>query len=142
MTEKRYTIGGREFAQPPLVLGQFQKLLELLVGIPVPKSDSALSIVMALGDRLPIILATVLVEPGAGDFSDRDMELEAAFMRDHMEVAVAMEVAEDFFAVNRVSLLLERSGRIREKIAPTASPILSSPLPEATSQNETGPCGT
>lgn len=60
----RYEFGGKTWVQRPLVLGQIQQLLTVIRGLQLPIGSGVLELVEALGDRLPVALAIVLVEDG------------------------------------------------------------------------------
>lgn len=144
MTEKVYVIGGIEFTQPPLVLGQLQQLLAVMEGVAIPRAGSALAIVAGMGEKLQEALAVVLVADGEAP-EGRDLVERAGWLRDHVDLVTAAEVVEDFFGCNRISLLLAIVARIREKIElpkPTPLPTSAAPSPQETSPSGDGSCGT
>ncbi|MFH1984121.1 MAG: hypothetical protein ABIL58_19960 [Pseudomonadota bacterium] len=142
MTQKTYEIDGRAFEHRPLVLGQLRQLIEVISGMAMPDDMNPLGIVHALGERLPRALAVVLVDTGCHDLAGRDIDELSAFMDNHMEIDAAVEVAEDFLQLNRVSSLAARLGKLVGLAMPTPSPSSAPSAAAETSQKETGPCGT
>ena len=62
--QKSYKIGDKTWTQRPLVLGQIQQLLTVIKGMSIPLGAGVLQLIEAVGDRIPVALAIVLVEEG------------------------------------------------------------------------------
>ncbi|MDA8104657.1 MAG: hypothetical protein M0Z71_04690 [Nitrospiraceae bacterium] len=143
MSEKRefkYTIGGKTYMQRPLVLGQIMQLMALLKGLVIPKGIGALGLVSLLGDRLPEAIAVVLVPEGVV-LKDKDISALAEDIGFEIEPDTAIEVVENFFDLNPLSLILQKLSGMAEKIAGKIV-ATSSVTSSASSPGETLPDGT
>lgn len=109
ITEKghRYTIGGRHYTHRPLVLAQWEQLIELLKGTNIPLRSGVMGMITALGDKLPQALAVCLTEEGKSP-KDKDVEALAQEIRYALTAEMAMEIIDDFFALNPLPLILEK----------------------------------
>lgn len=136
--EKTYVIGDKEYIQKPLVLGQIKQLLDLLAGVSIPADATALGMVSAIGDKLPLALAIVLSEKGK---SLRGKDIPA--LADEIEFAISpeqtLEVTDDFFLINPISSVLEKAAAMMEKLPDRIGRETGIPtgLPNSASLSET-----
>lgn len=109
--QKEYDIDGRAFVQRPLVLGQLQQLLRVLNGIAVPEQLTLATLLDALGGRLYTAIAVAITEK---DCSPRDKNIEelAAELEWKLDADTLLEIVDDFFALNPISSLLEKIGKL------------------------------
>ena len=113
--EFKYEIGGKRYAQKPLVLGQYRQLIKLLENVTIPADVTPMGFIFAIGDSLPKALATVLIEDGTS-LKDKDIEALAEELELNMDSDLVMTVAADFFDCNQISSLLGKLGQTVEKI--------------------------
>lgn len=135
--EKYYLIGDKAYVQRPLVLGQIKQLLAALKGVSIPVNVTTIGLIAALGDALPAILAIVLTEDGAS-LKGKNISVMAEEISFSISPETTLQVIEDFFDCNPIPLLLERIGkmtdRMMQKIADGSTMSASSSQGE-TSQN-------
>jgi hypothetical protein len=150
---RRYTIGGKAYVQKPLVLGQFRQLLDLLKGTSIPANAGVVGVIVALGDKVPVALAIVLVEDGKSSdeeekyLKERDIEALAAGVEFAITPGMVLEVIDDFLACNPLSSHLEKVAGMMGWIArmmpamTTGSPNSASSSPTETLLNAIGSPG-
>lgn len=107
MNRYEYNIGGIKYIQRKLVLSQVKDLFEALETVEIPKTSNMFAIIKAIGDKLPLILSIILTPTGVR-IEDKNQEEIAEALKTNLEMDKAVEVIEDFFALNRISLLLEK----------------------------------
>ena len=146
-----YTIGGKTYIQKPLVLGQVNQLMAVLRGTSFPQTDDMFVLVSALGNKLPMALAIVLIpsppegegwgEGGLGRYlMDRDLKAIADELEFSIDPVTPLQVADDFFDCNPIVSLLEKFGALGTKLrsrietaklgsikSPSSSPAETSP---------------
>jgi hypothetical protein len=133
--EYRYEIDGKIYIQRALVLGQISQIIEILKGIEIPSTIDALGVVKLLENKLPDVLAIVLVEEGT-KLKDKDLAELVETLRESMSIETAIEVTENFFDLNRIASVFEKLTGIMTLIRPlktkkqTGSETPSSPSPE------------
>lgn len=130
-----YRIGGKNFWQGPLVLGQVEHLLPLVDGLTF-SSGNAEDLAKALGPRLYQALACVLIEDGQqpGDLVDLldqgKLEERAIFFRKNIAWNVAAEVVSSFFSCNPITsmsgLLAKFNRAVTGDLASASKPITPS----------------
>lgn len=126
MTEKKYDIGGKNYSQKPLVLGQLRQLLEILKGVALPANMDTLALVNAMSDRLPAALAVVLIPEGTSSLRDKDLDALAAEIEFAISPEQTLEVVEDFFDCNPLPSLLNKLGMAAGKIQQQLMPKMES----------------
>lgn len=112
----KYEIGGVVFWQEKLRLGQINQLISLLKEVNIPTEATAIKLITALGDKLPLAIAIVLHKPEV-KLKDKDIKEVADEIEFEMSPELALEVIEDFFDLTPISSLLEKVGKTVEKIA-------------------------
>ena len=130
---KKYEIDGQTYVQKPLVLGQVRQLLDALEGITIDPAVGTLGIVRALGNRLPQVVAIVLTQDGQSP-AGKDLEAAAEGVGFNISPEQVLEVLEDFFVCNPLSLLLDRLAGFIEEVTPK---IIGSINSSASSPEET-----
>ena len=143
VTIKKYLIGEKKYEQRPLVYGQVRQLQEVLEGLRLTAAFDRAQLLSALGDRVALALAVVLIPEGG---SPRGKDLPA--LADEIEFAITPEqvfqVVDDFFTCNPIaSLLVRLKGmieNIREKVKTGLTKPSASSL-EETSHGETESSG-
>lgn len=131
-----YQINGKPYTQRPLVLGQSRQLLDLLSGVRITDLSAA-GLIESVGDKLPEVLAVVLIPEGCQRIKDRDLAAIAADVEE-AGLSVVLDVVTDFFGCNQLSLLLGRLGNLIEQLtAATGSNALYASSPMETSPNGT-----
>jgi len=144
-----YKIGNKKYVQRRLVMGQVDQLLDALEGIKLSGSVNPLDIQKALGDKIYLALAIVLVEEGKSPKRDIDELRELA---SEIQWAILpeqeIEVIENFFDCNPIVSILERLPEIAKGLIMGLSGLLgivsatqSSSLPKGTSAEETPSSG-
>lgn len=128
MTEKKYVIGGKIYLQRPLVLGQYQQLLNILGDIAIPANADIPAMIAVMGALAPAALAVVLTPaplwrrvirwlPSPRRKNIKALAAKIEFVITPEQI---VEVVEDFFDCNPLPLLLERltkvAGENMEKI--------------------------
>jgi len=121
MDTKYYDIGGKQFYQERLCLGQrnwvFHQLKEIRFDPATVKTDYefAIAILGALGERLAWVYAAILIpaHETRDDFvrrmkNNRQREEAVSFLECHLEETQESEIWLDFFCVNEISSLLDR----------------------------------
>jgi hypothetical protein len=137
-TEYLYKIGEVEYRMKPLVLGQISRLMKLLEGVVLPEDSNVLSMVSALGDKLPMAFAIIFHIPNI-PLKEKNLEAIANDLEFELSPEMTMEIVEDFFDCTPISLLAEKMGKTIEKIGEkmtigSKKSVSSSPV--ETSQNE------
>jgi hypothetical protein len=93
---KEYTISGIKYYQQSLVIGQLSRLMAEMQGIRIAEI-TPMGLIMAVGDRLPRLMACVLIPDGA---TAREVNIdrlaEELFGAD---LDAALEVVADFLAM-------------------------------------------
>lgn len=148
MEEKHYSIGGREYVQRRIVLGQLQLLLPLIGSVEITQGTVP-ELIGLIGEGLPRAMAVVLLEEGSGvreACKPEALQDRTEALQWDMTPEIAVEVAEDFFECNRASSLFEKiSSKLQSLVIPTEDPSISSPssTPPAreTSRDESTPSG-
>jgi len=112
----KYEIGGVVYEQKKLVLGQINQLIGLLKEVNIPAEATAMNLITALGDKLPLAIAIVLHKPEV-KLKDKDIKEVADEIEFEMSPELALEVIEDFFDLTHISSLLEKVGKTVEKVA-------------------------
>ncbi len=140
---KKYLIGEKKYEQRPLVFGQVRQLQEILQGLRLQATFDQAQLLTALGDRLPLALAVVLILEG-GSAKGKDLPELADEIEFTISPEQVFQVIEDFFTCNPIASLLVRLkgvlGTIREKIS-TGLQKPSASLPEETSAEESESSG-
>jgi hypothetical protein len=106
-----YDIDGRAFVQRPLVMGQIQQLLRILDGIALPEPITLASLLDALGGRLYAAIAVAITEKGCSP-RDKNIDELAAEFEWKLDADTLLEIVDDFFALNPVSSLLGKIGKM------------------------------
>lgn len=147
MTEKyQYEIGGKTYTQAPLVLGQLQQLMKLLEGVVFPGELTTLRLIEAVGSKMSRAIAIVLKEENV-PLKDKEIDSLTTQIESELSLELAIQVIEDFFDCNPIPFLLERLGKMAEKInqslteKKTGLTNSSVSLQEGTSQNGTQSSG-
>ena len=140
-----YKIGGNNYIQKPLVLGQIRQLTNLLQGVLISPNADIMSLVASLGDKLSQAIAISLIPEGV-TLRDKDNDAISAEIEFEISPEQAIEVIEDFFSCNPIVSLLKRLDGTAEKIAGqiskgTTLKKSASSSPEATLQKETPSSG-
>src|SRR5574343_513048 len=136
-----YEINGKIFKQKPLVLGQVRQILPIFKGLSMPNTTDMTGFVEAIGDKMPHLLAIVLVEEGT-DIRQKNLEELASFLEFNITAEQTIQSVEDFFGCNPIASLLGKlSGMMNLMTAKIGSKQPASTFQEATSQNETQSCG-
>ena len=118
MSQKTYTINGKEYYQKPLVIGQVMPLLDMLEGVEILEL-TVTGLLRALGNNLPVALAVVLYPTGV-NLEDKDIESLSKEFRETLEVNVALEVIDDFLACNPLSSISARMRDVMFKLIEVA----------------------
>lgn len=134
---RRYLINKKTYIQKPLVLGQIKQLTDAMSGITIDMSLGILGIVSALGNKLPIILAAVLIPEGT-NAKERAIDAIAADLKENCDVVTAIEVIEDFFTCNPTALVLQKLAGAMKEMSPLLTGLRMSP---ASSLQEISPNG-
>lgn len=101
MDPKKYTINGKVYTQKPLVIGQADQMLELLQGVELT-ALTPISIIQAMGGRIPMAAAIVLTPEGI-KIRDKDLNALEDEFAENLELETALEVAADFLSFNPLS---------------------------------------
>lgn len=113
----KYTIGGKEYEQKQLVLGQYRQLSKALKTVSIPVDATMQELVTLVIGELPEALAIVL-NPAGVALKDKDIPALTTEISFSIEAEQALQVITDFFACNRTPSLLqalhETIDRIRE----------------------------
>lgn len=110
--EYRYqTIDGRQFVQRRLVLGQMEQLVDVMRDVKWPSFDNfnLLSFYEAIGGKLPVALAVVLVESGK-DLREKDVDSLADDLRYSMPLDEGVRALKDFFVLNPTASIARSLG--------------------------------
>lgn len=129
----RYTINEKQYIQKPIVLGQIRQLTESLGGLTLDLSQDIMGIINTLGDRLPVVLAAVLIPEGQS-IRDKDLVALATDLEAGCDLETAIKVIEDFFTCNPTASLLQKLAGAMKELAPMLTGLKTSP---ASSQPET-----
>jgi hypothetical protein len=107
MDPKKYTINGKGYIQKPLVLGQMDQMMNILEGVKLT-ALTPLAIIQALGGRLPMAAAIVLIPEGM-KIRDKDLTAIEDEFAENLELETALEVAADFLSFNPLSSISSKS---------------------------------
>jgi hypothetical protein len=130
---KTYTINNTKYTQSPLVIGQVSRLLSELQGVTFA-SLAVMSLVAAFGEKLPRLLACVLIPEGqtpaqvkidalSEQLFDAPIDTTLEVLADFLEMAALESISERIRQiVSKVTAKIEQSGQ--DPSAPN--------LPEAT----------
>jgi len=124
-TIKEYKIGDKTYTQKPLVMGQVNQIINLLKDVNLPSDPTAINLITALGDKLPLAIAIVVHVPEVS-LKDKNIKELAEDLSFKMEPEMALQVIEDFFDLTPISSLLERVGKTVERIAGKMNPTTGS----------------
>lgn len=130
----KYEIGGKTYIQRELVLGQVRDVLAILQGVRLPAVLDTFSLVAGLGEHLPGLLAVVLTEEGKSA-RQKDRAALAEELAETLTLPQTLQVVEDFFRCNPISLLLDRM----TALAVTATGAIGSPPYASGAPGETSP---
>ena len=133
-----YEIGGKNYYQRPLVIGQAIQLLEALGEAgDLPATDDALEWLRALGEHAAEALAVVLVAEDA-PLAGRDLAAHAEELRWAVDVPTALRVIRDFFALAPaaecaplIEEIKERLGSLWRPASGPSSPTSPAATPSA-----------
>ncbi len=103
--KKSYTINGKKYHQQPLVIGQLARLLGELKGVKLVDL-SPMGLISAFGEKLPRLLACVLI-PEDQKVQEIDLDGLAAELWE-VDIDTALEVAADFLSMASLASLLEK----------------------------------
>jgi len=88
----KYIIGGIEFTQGKVSLRKLRQLVSILCTIALPKDLTTLTLVNAMGEKLPEMFSLILEGNYPKDKSASD------FLDDNMDDSQVIQVIEDFLA--------------------------------------------
>lgn len=137
----KYKINGKTYIQKPLVMGQIRQLMAILNGLAIPQKLTTAGLVALMGERLPQLFAIVLTEEGA-TLKGKDIEVLAAELEFDTPMDIALQVVDDFFDCNQISLLLERLATTIGKATGEINKATGSKTLSAPSAKEISPEGT
>ena len=136
--KKTYIINDQTYTQQPLVIGQVSRLLTAVQGVVIP-SFHPLHLLSSLGDRLPSLIACVLVPEGEPPSDATIDRLATEFTPWTLPADTLMEVVTDFLECNPTSTYKRFQATILALAPPTAPDPKSTgaessapPSPEAT----------
>jgi len=117
MEEKfSYKIGDKTYIQKPLVLGQVNQIAKILKTIDIPNGNiTPLVLINCLGDRLPEAIAIILHDPDIS-LKDKNVEELANNIAFDIDIDLTLGVISDFFDCTPVFSILEKIGKVMEKI--------------------------
>lgn len=131
----RYTIGGVQYVQRPLVLLQIEQLSEFLSTIELPPGLNVAGMVRMLGGRISGALAIVLT-PAGTELDQKDRAAIAAQLRNHVDIETTIRVVEDFLSCNPVGSVFDKLsaaiGKCGSLLTGPGSPNSSASSPPAT----------
>ena len=113
--EYSYTIGTKKYAQKPIVIGQVNQLIDLIKTADFPTEPTPTSILITLGDKVPLAIAIVLHEPDKA-LREKDYKELAKEIEFDLTPEMALEVVSDFFDCNLISSLFDKIQKTVEKI--------------------------
>jgi hypothetical protein len=135
----KYQINGKTYVLKKMVLGQMRQLIEVLKTIRISEGMGTAGLIAALGDKLPIALAIVLTEEGK-PIKDKNLKEMAEEIEFNIDLDLAVQVIDDFFALNPIASLWEKIQGLLEgigkKMTKTDSTNSSSPSAVGTSPKE------
>lgn len=137
MDHKTYEVRGVIYEHRPQVLGQLKQLESLLVDVSIPAGAGATGMIFAIGDKAPRALAILLTEKGMSP-EDKDLNALAKEMEWGITLEQTMEIADDFFSINPLSLAFAKIVGMMERFTaqmldgPTGTPESASSLQTAT----------
>lgn len=117
MANKRYEYGinGTKYRQERLKLGQVGQLLAAIGDdMEIVLDWSAMRIASTLADRLPKVMAAVLIPEGQTP-GEKDIDAIAGEFAEHMDIETAVEVIADFLSLNRASSMFQSMTRIKNE---------------------------
>jgi hypothetical protein len=103
---KTYTIDNKTYTQQPLVIGQVARLLAELKGVAIT-DISPLGLIAALGEKLPRLMACVLVPHGVAP-QEVDIDTLADELAYSVDTETALEVLADFLSMADLASLFAR----------------------------------
>lgn len=117
--EYTYTIGTKKYSQKPIVIGQVNQLIDLIKTAEFPTDPTPTSILITLGDKVPLAIAIVLHDPEK-PLREKDYKEMAKDIEFDLTPEMALEVVSDFFDCNQISSLFDK---IQETIKSIGSKI-------------------
>ncbi|OPY15247.1 MAG: hypothetical protein A4E66_00166 [Syntrophus sp. PtaB.Bin001] len=138
--ENVYVIGGKEYTQKALVLGQWRQLLDVLKGISIPADIDAHGLVNILDDRLALGLA-IIINPAGIPLKEKDIPAIADELEFSADAETIFKIIDDFFACNPLPLILEKISQGAGFLSGILQTMLLTALSSA-SQPETLPAET
>ena len=97
----KYTIGGIEFTQGKVSLRKLRQLVSILCTIALPKDLTTLTLVNAMGEKLPEMFSLILEGnyPKGKTIPGTDtVSTPSDFLDDNMDDSQVIQVIEDFLA--------------------------------------------
>ena len=119
--EFKYIIGDRVYYQRKLVMGQVNQLIEVTKNLEIPSNPSTMQLITAFGDKITEAIAVVLV-PADMKLKEKHVGQVVSDIQFELEPEMVLEVMEDFFACNQISLLLKKLTNVIEKAVERISP--------------------
>lgn len=143
--EQKYQIGGRTYVQRPLVLGQWQQLMDVAATVQLPAVLDMTAMTIALGKKIQDALAVILTEEGQKP-ENKDLAEVAKHLQFNIDGEMITEVIDHFLELQGRTFY-QRLPAIREKLRalwrkPDGSQNSVSQSQGAISPKETGVSGT
>ena len=114
-SKKVYIVGGRNYVQEPLVLGQWKQLLTTIKLPDDAKSISTQTIFSIIGENIVNVVAILLREEGK-PLREKGVEELAENIGFEMSIDTATEVLDDFFLMNDIGLIMKAIEGLMDKI--------------------------
>jgi hypothetical protein len=114
-SKKVYIVGGRNYVQEPLVLGQWKQLLTTIKLPDDGKSISTQTIFSIIGENIVNVVAILLREEGK-PLREKGVEELAENIGFEMSIDTATEVLDDFFLMNDIGLIMKAIEGLMDKI--------------------------
>jgi hypothetical protein len=114
--EFKYTIGDKVYLQRKLVLGQVNQILDLIKGLEIPQNATIMDLVTVLGDKISYAVGILLIPADLDHLKHKNLHTVVEDIQFDISPEQTLEVIEDFFDCNPISLLLNRVNEIVEKM--------------------------
>ncbi len=126
-SKKVYIVGGRNYVQEPLVLGQWKQLLTT-IKLPEGGAMTVQTITGMIGESIDSAIAIMVCEEGKSLKEKNIDELAEAIMYE-LDIDTSMQIVEDFFLLNDITSVMVKVGRIMDTISGQVTAVVKKEVP-------------
>ena len=126
-SKKVYIVGGRNYVQEPLVLGQWKQLLTT-IKLPEGGAMTVQTITGMIGESIDSAIAIMVCEEGKS-LKEKNIDELAEAIRYELDMDTSMQIVEDFFLLNDITSVMVKVGRIMDTISGQVTAVVKKEVP-------------